>query len=123
MTIMVEEQQKRSERARIKAYYARRRRKRLQKTLKQKPSGFKDMRLTNKSDGAPNEKNYPRPKITKLPPGEALGARDLQRWGKLRRYGSYGRGVGRKNWVCRNGHQTKTLRTVTLERCPKCNVL
>ena len=47
MTIMVEEQQKRSERARIKAYYARRRRKRLQKTLKQKPSGFKDMRLTN----------------------------------------------------------------------------
>jgi hypothetical protein len=62
-------------------------------------------------------------KITKLPPGEARGARDLQRWGKFRRYGSYGHAVGTKTWVCRNGHETKALRTVTLERCPKCNVI
>jgi len=45
-------------------------------------------------------------KIRMLPPGEARGARDLQRWGKLRRYGAYGQAVGVKNWVCRNGHET-----------------
>lgn len=45
----------------------------------------------------------------------------MQRWGKVRRYGSYGPNVGVKNWVCRNEHETKALRTVNLERCPKCN--
>ena len=66
-------------------------------------------------------RNPPMVKIRKLPPGEARGARDLQRWGRLRRYGSYGPNVGVKNWVCRNGHEA--LRSVNLERCPKCNVL
>lgn len=65
----------------------------------------------------------PMVKITKLPPGEARGARDLQRWGRFRRYGSHGQAVGTKTWVCRNGHETKALRTVRLERCPKCNVI
>jgi hypothetical protein len=32
------------------------------------------------------------PKITKLPPGEALGARDLQRWSSRRRAGLSGAG-------------------------------
>jgi hypothetical protein len=47
MKITVEEQQKQSERARIKAYYARR--KNRKKRPKQKQGGFKNMRLINKS--------------------------------------------------------------------------
>jgi hypothetical protein len=46
MKMTVEEQQKRSERARIKAYYSRQGRK---KRPKQKQGGFKNMRLINKS--------------------------------------------------------------------------
>jgi hypothetical protein len=46
MKITVEEQQKRSERARSNAYYSRRSRK---KRPKQKQGGFKNMRLINKS--------------------------------------------------------------------------
>ena len=46
MKTTVEEQQKRSERARIKAYHSRRGRK---KGPKQKQGGFKNMRLINKS--------------------------------------------------------------------------
>jgi len=93
MKITLEEQQKRSERARLKAYYARRRHKKLKKTPKAKQAGFKNMRLVNKSNskvakkGRPvrmTKKNHPM-KITKLPPGEARGARDLQRWSNLRR--------------------------------------
>jgi hypothetical protein len=79
-----EEQQKRSEHARLKAYYARRRRKRLKEIPKQKQGGFKNMRLVNKSKGKAAKNSYV-VKITKLPPGEAQGARDLQRWAKSRR--------------------------------------
>jgi hypothetical protein len=50
MKITMEEQQKRSERARLKAYYARRRHKKLKKTPKAKQAGFKNMRLVNKSN-------------------------------------------------------------------------
>jgi hypothetical protein len=46
MKITAEEQQKRSERARIKAYDSRRSRK---KRTKQKQGGFKSMRLIDKS--------------------------------------------------------------------------
>jgi hypothetical protein len=91
MKITVEEQQKKSERARLKAYYARRRKK-LKKTPKAKQAGFKNMRLGNKpnsnaatrSSSRKDQKNHPT-KITKLPAGEARGARDLQRWSNLRR--------------------------------------
>jgi hypothetical protein len=47
MKITVEEQQKRSERARLKAYHERR--KNRKKRQKHKQSGFKNMRLINKS--------------------------------------------------------------------------
>jgi hypothetical protein len=46
MKITTEEQQKRSERARLKAYYSRRSRK---KRPKQNQGGFINMRLSNKS--------------------------------------------------------------------------
>ena len=46
MKITVEEQQRRSERARIKAYYSGRSAK---KRTKAKQAGFKNMRLINKS--------------------------------------------------------------------------
>jgi hypothetical protein len=93
MKLTMEEQQKRSERARLKAYSARRRHKKLEKTPKVKQAGFKNMRLVNKSNSMGgkkgpssknDQKNHPM-KITKLPPGEARGARDLQRWSNLRR--------------------------------------
>jgi hypothetical protein len=47
MRITVEEQQKRFERARLKAYYERR--KNRKKRQKHKQAGFKNMRLTKKS--------------------------------------------------------------------------
>ena len=84
MKITGEEQQKRSERARIKAYYARRRRKGLEKNPKQKQGGFKNMRLVNKSAGVTAAKNPRKVKVKKLPPGEARGARHLQDWSKSR---------------------------------------
>ncbi len=83
MKITVEEQQRRSERARLKGY-ARRRIKKPEKTPKQKQAGFKNMRLVNKPGNTPANKKH-RVKIKKLPPGEAQGARHLQRWSTLRR--------------------------------------
>jgi hypothetical protein len=88
MKFTVEEQQKRSERARIKAYYARRRRKQ-QLTRsgnpppKQKQGGFKNMRLIKKSSathlepGVPTDKRQGKDQRTKrkrakLPPARLL---------------------------------------------------
>jgi hypothetical protein len=50
MRITVKEQQKRSERARLKAYYARRQNRK--KRQKHKQAGFKNMRLIKKSMSA-----------------------------------------------------------------------
>jgi hypothetical protein len=93
MKITVEEQQRRSARARLKEYYARRSRKKREKIPKVKQAGFKNMRLVNKSISKAAEKDRPvktakkkvPKKMKKLPPGEARGARDLQRWAILRR--------------------------------------
>ena len=83
MKITLEQQQKQSEHARIKGYFARRRRKKLEKSPKPKQAGFKNMRLVNKRGSLAKTGHHV--KISKLPPGEARGARDLQRWSKLRR--------------------------------------
>lgn len=38
-------------------------------------------------------------KITKCPPGEAIGARDLQKWGQRRTIGQSGVPLSRKEWL------------------------
>ena len=59
----------------------------------------------------------------KLPPGEAIGARDLQKWATRRMSGKSGVGLDEKlqTVVCKMcGHKMQMFQSKRFPKCPRC---